>query len=397
MPTLNAEQIHKKHNPSAELQYPYGVPQKPAAILLNHSLRNIGIIRKTILSPQDYCRLSSVIFLLLISASASSQEFVWKAGMRSFFDNYEFAGSKIQASQTMAGVRLAPEIGLTWEDKHSISVGVDALHEWGSEKAMDGFDPIAYYEYNGRPFRFLAGAFSRQTLSHYPRMFFADSILHYRPTLNGIFWEYSLPDNGFANVWLDWTSRQTRTRHEAFFMGWSGAYNRGIFRLKHFGYMFHLAPTSDPDAHVPVHDNGLLLTSAGIALASPSGLGSLETSLGWTLSLERNRDLDSWHTPHGLLWETRIKYRLFELFNTFYKGGRQQKHVPFPGKLLYWGDPLYSSGQYNRLDLSLNFIKTKVVNVRFAYSLHFAEGRMFHQQMLSVGVAVNEKPDKKRK
>ncbi|MDR2498214.1 MAG: hypothetical protein LBD28_02105 [Tannerellaceae bacterium] len=334
--------------------------------------------------------LLSVISLLLLSAPAFSQEFVWEVGMRSFFDNNEFAGSKIQLSQTMAGVRLAPVIGLEWDGKHRIFAGADALHEWGSSKAIDGIEPIAYYEYNARPFRFLAGAFSRKTLEHYPRMFFADSILNYRPTINGIFWEYSLPENGFANVWLDWTSRQTRSRHEAFFMGWSGRYNRGILRFQHFGYMFHLAPTSDPDAHVPVHDNGLLLSSIGLDLAERLGFDRLETNLGWTLALERNRGADSWYAPQGLLWETRIAYRRLELFNSFYKGGRLQKYYPERGNQLYHGDRLYSAGLYNRLDLGIHFIKSKAANVRLAYSLHFAEGKVFHQQMLYATVNIGK-------
>ncbi|MDR2497392.1 MAG: hypothetical protein LBD21_09735 [Tannerellaceae bacterium] len=324
----------------------------------------------------------STILLLLLSAPAFSQEVVWEVGLRSFFDNLEFAGSQIQLSQTMAGVRLAPATGLELEGKHRIMVGADALHEWGSSKAIDGVEPIAYYEFDARPFRFLAGAFPRKVLEHYPRMFFADSILNYRPTLNGIFWEYALPEKGFANVWLDWTSRQSRSSHEAFFMGWSGRYNRGILSLQHFGYMFHLAPTSDPDAHVPVHDNGLMLTSVGVDLSGRTGLDRLETDLGWTLSLERNRGADSWYAPQGLLWETRIAYRRFELFNSFYKGGRMQKYYPERGNMLYHGDRLYSAGLYNRLDLGIHFIRSKAADVRLTYALHFAEGKVFHRQML---------------
>lgn len=335
-------------------------------------------------------RLGATGGLLLVSVAVCSQEVVWKAGVRSFFDNYEFAGSGLQSSQTMAGVRIAPEIGLSLAGEHRVFVGVDALHEWGSSKVVDGLDPIAYYEYDARPFRFLAGSFSRKALGLYPRMFFADSILHYRPAINGFLLEYALAENGFANVWLDWTSRQTFTRHEAFFMGWSAAYNRGIVRLKHFGYMFHLAPTLNPDAHVPVHDNGLLLTSIGIELGNGADRFNLSTSLGWTLSLERNRDFNSWYAPHGLLWETRVRYFWFEVFNSLYKGGRQQKYSLFPGKLLYWGDPLYGAGLYNRLDIGLHFIRGRSANVRLDYSLHFAEGRIFHQQMLSVAFGLGD-------
>ncbi|GHV54498.1 hypothetical protein FACS1894181_18350 [Bacteroidia bacterium] len=300
----------------------------------------------------------------------------------------------------MAGVHLAPEIGLGWDGKHRVFAGADVMREWGSSQTIDFYDPVIYYEYAGEPFRFYAGAIPRRMiLDRYPRMFFSDSILNYRPVVNGVFWEYTAPAGSYANVWLDWTGRQTHTRHEAFFMGWSGRYNRGIFRLQHFGYMFHFAPVKDPEVYVPVHDNGLTLTSIGVDVAHKAGFDKLETNLGWAIALDRDREIGVWNTPQGILSETTVEYRGLELFNTYYKGGRQQVYYNEFGNNLYWGDPVYRSNEYDRLDLSIHFMKTGIVDLKFTYSLHFTENSIYHQQAFyaTVNLSNLDKEKKKKK
>ncbi|MDR0537486.1 MAG: hypothetical protein LBH04_05535 [Tannerellaceae bacterium] len=331
-----------------------------------------------------YCKHSIILAILFsIYTSLASQEIAWKANVRSFFDNYEFSGSALTQSQTMAGVHLAPEIGLKWEKQHRIFAGLDLMREWGSERILDFCDPVIYYEYSGKPFRFYVGNIPRHMiLDRYPRMFFSDSILNYRPVVNGIFWEYGQADGTYANVWLDWTGRQTRKTHESFFMGCSGRYNYGAFHLQHLGYMFHFAALKDPETDIPVHDNGLLLTSVGVNMNKRTVFTKLESSLGWVVALERDRGTNVWHTPQGILSETTLGYKWIELSNTYYKGGKQQVFYDTFGNALYWGDPVYRSGEYDRLDMSIHFIKNEVVDIKLTYSLHFAEKNIFHQQAL---------------
>ena len=327
-------------------------------------------------------KLTCILLLLCGFAIVSSQKLVWKAGVHSFFSNNEFIGSDVQTSQTMAGVHFAPEIGLSFDEKHRIFVGADVMHEFGSNKTLDYYDPIIYYEFDGKPFRFYMGAFPRKNvLDKYPRMFFQDSIANYRPTITGLFWEY-YSDNNYFNVWLDWTSRQTFERHEAFFMGWSGRYNYGALYGQLFGYMFHFAGIMEPAVPEGLHDNGLILTSLGVDFASKTGFEKLEANIGWSVGLERDRSLEDWHNPSGVLSEIKIEYRGLGLFNTYYNGGSQQVFYNDYGGELYWGDPIFRSKEYNRTDLYVNFIKTNVVNVRFAYSFHFTEGNMYEEQSL---------------
>ena len=326
-----------------------------------------------------------ILFLAVFSITDSfAQDFVWQAGVHSFFNNNEFEGSTVKTSQTMAGVHFVPQIGLSYHERHRIFVGIDAMQEFGSEKTIDFYAPIAYYQFEGEHFNFYMGSFPRKPLlKNYPRMFFQDSVFNYRPVMNGLFWEYRSLKDDYFNVWLDWTGRQTYEHRETFFMAGSGRYNQGIFYGRHFIYMFHFAGTMNPNIPEPVQDNGLMLTSIGIDLAKKANFEKLELNIGWSQGLERNRGSDDgWIKPGGFLSELNVEYRGIGLFNTFYAGQGQQSFYNNFQNRLYWGDPAYRATQYNRTDFYVNFIKTGFANVKLIYTLHFLENKMFHEQAL---------------
>lgn len=325
-----------------------------------------------------------LLFFLCTGACVFPQEILYRAGLHSFFDNNEFDGCPVGDSQTMAGVHIAPQIGLAWDTKNHIFAGVDAMHELGSDKTFGYYNLIAYYELDNNPFRFYMGAFPRKmALDKYPLFFFQDSILNYRPTMTGFFWEYYSPKGDFANIWLDWTSRQTFTERETFFMGWSGRYNRNSFYAQHFGYMYHFAGVMDPANHTPVHDNGRLWTALGLDLSSKTSMDALDINAGWAIGLEKDRATDAgWMPSQGLLSELRVEYRGLGMFNTFYKGGSQGKFYDQFGTQLYWNDRLYRAAAYDRLDGYIYFMKTDVVTLKFIFTLHFVEPGMFTEQQL---------------
>jgi hypothetical protein len=331
-----------------------------------------------------------ILLSILLSAEALSQELKWKAGISSFFDNTEFGNSKYQVPQTMAGLRVAPEAGIKVDSVHMAFAGVDMLHEFGSSRAIDNLYLTAYYSFDKRPVRFMMGSFPRAgLLDKYPRLFFQDSILYYRPNINGIFCEVRRSDYYF-NLWLDWTGRQSATVHEAFFIGFSGRYRTGRFYLQHFDYMFHFASVRRPVVEEALHDNLMILTSAGIDLAGLTIFDKLCTDAGWVTGLERARaDNTGFLTHNGLLVQSTLEYRMFGLFNSFYIGGRQMSFYRDHGSELYWGDPIYRAGTYNRSDIYINFIRNKAVSLRLDYSLHFAEGRIYHEQSLKVAFNLN--------
>jgi len=330
--------------------------------------------------------LLSVLFNLLVF----SQEKVWKVGVNSFFDNTEFGHSSIQMPQTMAGVHFAPEIGLKWDTIHRVFVGVDVMHEFGSNKTIDYIDPIAYYEFDNAPFHFVMGAFPRKmVLDDYPRVFFSDSIKNYRPTMTGFCWDFS-HKNSYIRAWLDWTSRQTRERHETFFMGGSARLALGAFYVQNFSYMFHYAGVIDPIVDEALHDNGMFLTSLGVDLAGKTGFDKLDVSLGWAVGVEDGRGENTgWLKHHALMFDTKIEYKGLGLENSYYRGEGQMAFYGDHGMNLYWGDRIYRAKEYDRADLYIRFFHSDVVQTKLMYTLHFAESQLYNEQSLYVSINLN--------
>ena len=326
---------------------------------------------------------SCIVFLCLLGMNASlfSQNVIYNVGLHSFFDNNEFEECPVKESQTMAGVHAVPQIGLEWNTKHRIFIGVDAMHEFGSNNKVDYWDPIAYYEFAGDFFRFYMGAFPRKlALDNYPLFFFQDSIRNYRPTMTGMYWEYTSAKEDFMNVWLDWTSRQTFSVRETFFMGLSGRYNWKSFYGQNYSYVHHFACSQDPDAYTPVCDNVRIWTALGADLSSKTSFDNLDINIGWAAGLDRDRwSNNGWLSSHGILSQLKVEYRGLGLHNTFYRGDAQGK-LYNDSPQIYWDDPLYRTNFYNRLDGYIYFIKTNVVQLKLCYSLHFIKEGMFHQQ-----------------
>jgi len=264
------------------------------------------------------------------------------------------------------------------------------LHEYGSNTAIDNLSPVAYYMYQSEPLRFIAGAFPRTfALELYPRLFFRDSVTYYRPNMNGILVDYS--HNGLsAGLWLDWTSRQTFIHREAFFVGFNGKYRKGLFYVQQFSYMFHFAGIKDPIIDEALHDNIMLLTSAGLDFSERSVLDRLEFNAGYVTGLDRARgDNTGWLVHNGFMAEAYMEYRRFGLFNSFYAGDGQMSFYEDHNNELYWGDPFYRTTVYNRSDLYLDFLRNKVVNARLLFSFHFTEKNVYNEQALKLSVNLN--------
>ncbi|MCX6334717.1 MAG: hypothetical protein NT092_10500 [Bacteroidia bacterium] len=337
-------------------------------------------------------RLSLTLFFLLsIFSGLFSQDFFWHSGLNSFFDNIEFAGSHVKVPQTMAGVMIAPEIEFEWDSVNRIVGGVNIMHEFGSSEIIDRIYSTAYYEYCSKPFTFIMGAFPRSlALEKYPRMFFQDSLSYYRPNINGIYFQYG-KDQKYVNVWLDWTGRQSPNVREAFFVGLSGRYNLGIFYAQHFSYMFHYASRMNPLHYEPLHDNMLLLTSAGSDLSGRTFLDRLEGNVGWVLGLERSRSGNAdWITMHGLQVEARAEYKFAGIHNTFYAGQGMMYFYKDHENDLYWGDPVYRAKVYDRADIYVKFLRKQNVNLELTWSLHFLEGNVYNEQMLKLRMDINK-------
>ncbi|HOS71229.1 MAG TPA: hypothetical protein PLZ75_02140 [Bacteroidales bacterium] len=334
--------------------------------------------------------LGIILLCLAMPFNAGSQQIGFRTGLYSFFDNTEFGHSRVHIPQTMAGVRFVPGMSVSFDSVHTIVAGVNMLHEYGSTGIIDDLSPVAYYMFRKSGFSFLAGAFPREeALDRFPRLFFRDSISFYRPNMNGILLDYS-GRNISANLWLDWTSRQSYESRETFFVGFSGKYNREHFYIRNFSYMFHFAGFMDPVTDEPLHDNLLQLTSAGLDLSGVTFLSRLDFNVGYVTGFDRARALKTgWLLHHGFLSELNIEYRGIGIFNTFYAGDGQMEYYPVHNNELYWGDPFYRTNTYNRTDFYWSFLRSNIIKARLEFSFHFTEGNIYNEQALKVSVNLN--------
>ncbi len=341
------------------------------------------------MQPKYIYTLLLITFLIFLHVTSYSQELTWRLGLFTFFDNVEFAGSEYKKPQTMSGIMALPEAGVKWDSAHRVSVGVDFLREFGSNNEIDNYFLTAYYAYNKNPFRFYMGAFPRNyALENYPRIFFQDSVAYYRPNINGILWE-TLLNRFTANAWLDWTGRQSPEQNETFLLGFTGKYKMEILYFQYFTYIYHFASKMNPVVSESLHDNGLMLFSAGIEMSELTIIDRLNINAGWVLGLERSRGENTgWIKQHGFLSELNLEKWGAGVYNSFYTGAGQMHFYNKHANKLYWGDPIYRAKVYDRLDMYISLFNNRNIRSKVVYSLHFAEGRMYHEQALRVSVGL---------
>ena len=326
-----------------------------------------------------------ILFFCLIPIKGISQEIGWKVGISSFFDNSEFDHSIVRIPQTMAGLHLSPELVLGYDTVHSIHVGADMLHEFGSDGFVDKLTPTAYYMYQKSSFLFLMGSYPRRlAVETYPRLFFQDSVAYYRPNMNGLLLEYTGKSLS-ANLWLDWTSRQSHTAREAFIVGFSGQYKRDLISVGNYTYMYHFAGVMEPISFDPLHDNILSFTYLGIDFAEKTNFEKLFIKGGWAVGWDRSRGVNTgWLAHNGFMAEAAIQYKKIGIFNSLYRGESQMYYYADHTNELYWGDPFYRRDFYNRTDIYIDFIKSDRGSIKLIYSLHASGGELYHQQLLKM-------------
>lgn len=320
-----------------------------------------------------------------------SQEFKWETKLDFFFDNTEFAESKLTRDQTMAGVRLSQEIGWKFDEKNYIMGGVDALKSLGGEDFINNFNILAYYQLKDENTLLKVGAFHRgDLLDDYSTLFFQDSVAFYKPTMEGIYFQKG--DNGqFVKLWLDWTGLQSVETRESFFLGASAYKEFGKYLFADLqSYMFHYATTRPKQLDMSVADNLLGQLSLGVKYSNKRGLDKLKISAGVLAGYERDRRLpDDYKTPLGLVVRGDVEYKAFGMENLLYLGQKRMNYYEDFGNQMYWGTPFLRAGNYYQNKLYWNFLDNPNVKGQLAAKTHVAEGNVYFEQMLTLSAKIN--------
>ena len=308
--------------------------------------------------------------------SVSAQELIWDVSFEAFFDNREYK-SKINIPQTIFGARVAPEVGLRWNENHSLMIGYDLLANFGA-KTFDknGNEAFVYYQYSSPKYLAAAGIIPRRKIiGDYSGAFFSDSIKYYDPYISGLLLQY-VGKKGYIEFGADWNSMLSDTKREKFLL-FSGAQLRlGIAYLGYHLSMYHHAGTYLEDGVV---DNILVYPHAGLDLARLTHTDKFNLRVGWLKAFQNDRKyVDKYVTPGGVQVELNVEKWKFGISNTLYAGKNLMPYWVAPkegldyGPGLYWGEPFYrTSNVYDRLEVYWAPVQNDMMNLKVSTVHHF--------------------------
>lgn len=313
------------------------------------------------------------LLLIIISFSALSQEFEYQVLFEGIGDNREYFSGKAE-SQTILGSRGAFELGVEVEN-HRIRFGMSQLLEFGSD--LDYHKPklIMYYEYIDLQKTFLFGAFPRRGKIDFPLAMLTDTLLYYRPNIEGLLGEVRW-NWGFQNGFVDWVSRQTDVNRENFMAGFSGEISHNNLFLENYMLLFHDAgPAIDiPGDHIKDYLGFAL--QAGIRTDADDELaGKLKAGVLGSSFRERSVT-DGFVNSTSFFAETNVRYQNYGIKSILNTGG---------GHRFAYGDLFYRVENYWRTDVIWYFINHKNVRGSFNLSFHVIDWNdLDQQQQLSI-------------
>jgi hypothetical protein len=301
-----------------------------------------------------------------------SQKPQFNATLDNFADNREYF-SRFAYSQTIFGSRVDLSACFFNKDSlHSATIGFNYMLEYGHNVFAYKPIPDVYYHYHNKHTDFYMGSFPRKNLLSYPLVLITDTLLYYRPNIQGAFGQIS-GKYGFVNTWIDWTSRQTDTIRETFLAGIAGKLEYSIFYFEEYLYMFHYAKSKKPLPSDNIRDNGGGASYFGLDFTKKWIFDILSFDIGAVYSYDRYRP-DPFIFASGFTTRFNLLYRRIGLNAIYYNGNKQ---------ILAYGDQFYSGGKYSRIDLIAIPFKSEKVNSKFIFGIHFAADQIdFSQQLL---------------
>ncbi len=314
-----------------------------------------------------------MVFFTLAFGLATAQSLEYEVTFEGIGDNREFFSGKAR-SQTILGSRGAFEAGVSF-DRHKLRGGVSQLLEFGSD--LDYHKPklTLYYSFDDEKKDFRFGAFPRRGTIDFPLAMLTDTLLYYRPNLEGMFGEVRW-DWGRQNGFVDWVSRQTDIKRENFMAGFSGEiFHKNIF-LQNYLLLFHDANPAIKTVEDNIKDYLGFAVQGGIRTSKTDGLtGSLKAGILWSSFRERSVT-DGFKNAASFFAEAKGKYRNYGLQSVLNSGA---------GHHFAHGDLFYRLKNYLRTDVIWYFINHEKVKGRVNLSFHVIDWNdLDQQQQLSI-------------
>jgi len=313
------------------------------------------------------------MLLVFTAFSGKSQDFEYQVLFEGIGDNREYFND-LAYPQTILGARGAFETGVKI-DNHRIRGGLSYLFEFGSD--IDAQKPklTLYYQFKNEQNEFMIGAFPRRDKINFPLAMLTDTLLYYRPNIEGMFgelhWEW-----GRQNAFIDWISRQTDYNSEIFTAGTSGEIFVKNFFLQNYILMTHDAVPiiRTPDTHIEDYLGFAL--QAGIRTAQNSEFeGYIKAGILGS-SFRQRSVTDGYVNAASLFAEAKGKYKNFGIKSVLSSGGSHR---------FAYGDLFYRAKNYLRTDAIWYFINHEKVKGTFNFSFHVIDWEeLNNQQQISI-------------
>jgi hypothetical protein len=302
-----------------------------------------------------------------------SQNFEYQVLFEGIGDNREYFND-LAYPQTILGTRAAFETGVKF-DNHRIRGGLSYLFEFGSD--IDAQKPklTLYYQFKGEQDEFLFGAFPRRDKIDFPLAMLTDTLLYYRPNIEGMFGELNW-DWGHQNAFIDWISRQTDINSEIFTAGTSGEIFVKNFFLQNYVLMTHdaIPGIRTPDEHIEDYLGFAL--QAGIRTTQNTEFEGYVKAGILGSSFRQRSVTDGYLNAVSLFAEAQGKYKNFGIKSVLSSGGSHR---------FAYGDLFYRAKNYLRTDVIWYFINHEKVKGTFNFSFHIIDWEeLNNQQQLSV-------------
>ncbi|MBO7316736.1 MAG: hypothetical protein J6U44_06220 [Paludibacteraceae bacterium] len=344
------------------------------------------------------------IFLFVIPfcflTNGFAQKFLWDVDFAFQFDNREYK-SDLAKSKTFFGTRLAPEIGVGWDDPkkgtHSLMLGGDAIFDFGAKKFNVLPELTVYYAYNSAKFNAYAGILPRRKMiGHYSNAFLSDSIRFYDANMEGLLLQYS--DNeiiknggGSVEIGIDWNSMYSKEFREKFLIFSAGHLFYKWFNLGYNFSMYHFAGSEQQKGVV---DNILVSPYLGFDVTSLVPLDTLYIKAAYLLAYQFDRrNVQKPIYPQGMQIDVGIEKWGVGIYDAFYYGKNLMPYFEKYGHGLYWNEDFYRTNHkiYNRLEVYWHPLKRSWLDVKIR-SVHHFEGKSWGwQQLITLNVNVGQK------
>lgn len=294
-----------------------------------------------------------------------------------FLDNREYF-NLYAPDGTIFGCRTEVSGKYTFGTNHSLQAGVSQLLKFGQHR-FSAPEILAFYRYQSSGLDFRIGSFPRYGLMEYPLAMLSDTLLYYRPQIEGVMAGF-IRENWQQCIWIDWTSLQTEKNRETFLAGTFGKIAGEVFFVKNYLLVYHFAKTASPAEGEAIRDNLGMYLSLGIQVTPVGWLDEIMFESGYLQGADRDRAIYQWQYPSGVLTYLTIKRKHIGVGVEQYYGDRQQ---------FMYGDGLYQARRYTRFDFMFASPAPQTIRRDVRLSFHLVEGTLDYSQLLSVRFTID--------